>query len=256
MREMISLITGASSGIGAEFAFQLSEKGYNPILVARRQEKLEKLAKALEKEYLVHPKVLSADLLKEEDLEKVEDYISGLSHLDFLVNSAGFGIPGKFQEVFLTKSLDMLDLHAVVPTRLCHTAIQKMDKGNIINVSSLASLINRPGYTVYSATKSYLTVFSQTLQKDLGENIKVQALCPGFTHTPFHYTKEYKDKSGLQKIPAFLWMDVEEVVKSSLKELGKKRHKVVYIPGFNNRFFLSLMNNKIISPLIWRYYDK
>ena len=248
-----ALITGASSGIGKEFAIQLSKKGYHTVLVARRKEKLEEVANELEKNYPTKSEILVSDLSKQEGMEEVENYIKKLDGLDMLINNAGFGIPRKFQDIPLEKSLDMINLHVTTPTRLCYAAIPKMSKqGVIINVSSLASLIPKAGSSVYAATKSYLTMFSKTLQKDLRDKIKIQALCPGFTHTGFHDTEEFKNWGA--NIPKLLWTNAEYVVEKSLKDL--KKDKVVCIPEFHNHILLSLMNNKLISPILWKFYGK
>jgi len=252
-KHLTALITGASSGLGAEFARQLSWIGYNPILVARRKEKLEELSEELKRVYGVSPEILTADLSAYEGMEKVEDYIEKLGGLDMLVNNAGFGIPKKFQDVGLEKLQGMINLHVIAPTRLCYRAIPKMrEKGAIINVASIAPLVTKSNAAVYSPTKSYLITFSKILQKDLGNKIKVQVLCPGFVHTSFHDTEAFKGYDV--RIPKFLWRDKEYVVKKSLRALGK--NKVVCIPGIENKILVSLMNNKLISSILWGYYQK
>ncbi|MDP3027094.1 MAG: SDR family oxidoreductase [Nanoarchaeota archaeon] len=253
MIKLTALITGASGGLGAEFARQLAEKNYDLILVARKKDRLDSLADELQKNYSNKCDILVSDLSTYEGMEKVEDYIRKLDSLDTLINNAGFGIPKRFQDVPLNKLQDMINLHIIAPTRLCYAAIPimiKQKKGAIINVSSLASLIPKSKSAIYSATKSYLTMFSKTLQGDLEKEIKIQALCPGFTHTDFHDTKEFKDYNA--RIPEFLWRDPEYVVKKSLKELDKSI--VICVPGFENKILVSLMNNKLISSLLWKYH--
>jgi len=257
MNNLTALITGASSGIGAEFAKRLSENKYNTILVARRKEKLENLSKQLSEKYNTKSDYLTADLTKKQDIKKVQDYIINLNKLDFLINNAGFGIPKNFHEADLEKQLDMINLHIIAPTCLTYSAIPKMinqKKGTIINVSSLASLIPKPRSSIYSATKSYLTTFSQNLNLTLKDRgIKIQALCPGFTHSDFYQTKEY-EKWDKTKIPKFLWMSIEDVVDSSLKAL--KKDKVIHIPSYKNNLLLHVMNNKLLAKLIWKYQEK
>lgn len=252
MKNLRALITGASKGIGAEFARQLSWKGYDCVLIARGKEKLEETAEELRKVYGADPETLIADLSTYGGIEKVEDYIKGLDSLDMLVNNAGFGIPKKFQDSPLNRLQDMIKLHVVAPTRLCYAAIPKMKQGSIINVASVAPLVNSAGSALYSPTKYYLISFSKILQKDLGEKVKVQALCPGFTHTSFHDTEEFGDWDV--NIPRFLWTDAKYVVEKSLKSLEKD--KVVCIPGFHNKIVISLVNNRLLSSLLWRYYKK
>lgn len=246
---MKALVTGASSGIGEEFAKQLSAKGYDVVLVARRQSNLESLASDLHAKYSVKPEVLVSDLSTYEGIAKAEDYIRSMDSLDMLVNNAGFGVPGRFQDIPMDKLQAMINLHVIASTRLCYQAIPKVKA--IINVCSTAAFISKSGRAVYSATKSYLTMFSKALQEDVPW-IKIQALCPGFTYSNFHSTDEFKGDK--ENAPKFLWMTPEQVVKKSLKALDRK--EVVYVPGFYNKLLVSLMNNKLISPLVWKYYNR
>ena len=239
---LTSLVTGASSGIGRVFADRLAARGYDITLVSRNKEKLEETAEDLRK-YPVEIKVFPADLSRQEDANKVADYISQ-NGLDFLVNTAGFGVPGFIQDLEISQSLSMINLHVLAPTILCNAASRQMIKnqrGVIINVSSLASFI--PGRGVYSATKSYLTVFSESLQKGLSSHrIKVQALCPRYVKTGFHSTEQYTGKEP--NIPSWLWLTPEQVVDYSLKSLGKKR--VVCIPGLKYQVIRKLAQIKNI----------
>ncbi len=115
----------------------------------------------------------------------------------------------------------------------------KRNKGSIINVSSLASFYPLKGNTIYNATKNYLNMFSRSIQKELKDyNIKVQALCPGFTYTEFHDTDEFKDFNR-SSVPKFLWMPAQDVAKRSLKALRK--NKVIFIPGIKNRILAGLL---------------
>jgi len=250
-----ALITGASSGIGYEFACQLSNQGYETILVARNEEKLQKVAKELKEVYKTDPFILTADLSTDYGMNKVEEKINELKNLDILVNNAGFGIPKRFQEVPLKRLEEMIELHVMAPTRLTYAAIPKMKKGSaIINVSSIASMITNYRAALYSPTKSYLTMFSKILKKDLKEKgIKVQALCPGFTKTNFGKTKEFEGYHGKKK-PSFMYSSAQEVVIKSLEDL--KKDFVVCIPGFHNKILIKLMNDRFFSNLLWKYYGK
>jgi short-subunit dehydrogenase len=231
-----ALITGASSGIGAAFARQLAAKGYHLILVARRGERLAALAAELRKDYPIAAEVLVADLSSLSNIERVERRIAELENLELLINNAGFGAPGPFAEVDLVRHMGMIHVHIIASVRLSRAALPGMmarRRGAIINVSSLASFVPMPGSTTYSATKAYLNVFSEALQAELkGTGVKIQALCPGFTHTGFHYTPEH-GVSGPSRIPELLWMPAQEVATQSLNALS--RGQVIFVPGLKNR---------------------
>ena len=239
-----ALITGASSGIGAAFARQLAPQGFHLILVARRKERLAALAADLQGHYPVSAEVLDADLSQPADIERVERRIAELENVDLLINNAGLGAPGSFAEIDLVTQLTMIDVHIIASVRLCRATLPGMitrHRGAIINVSSIAGLVPIPGSATYSSTKAYLNVFSEALQAELrGTGVKVQALCPGFTHTGFHDTPEHKGfhRSG---IPDALWMSAEEVAAQSLNALG--RRQVIFVPGFKNRLLAVAARN-------------
>lgn len=218
------------------FAGTLAEQGYNLVLVARRQDRLEELAKTLGETHGIDAEVLVADLAKTEDVDRVVERIAGIDGLDMLINNAGFGTVGKFAEVDEARQVDMINVHVTSTVRLTHAALKVMlprKTGNIINVSSLAGFAAFPGNANYCATKAHLVTFSKTLAYELeGTGVRVQALCPGFTHTEFHDTAEFADFDK-GKIPAAAWMSAKDVVEASLKAL--RRNRVICIPGFGNR---------------------
>ena len=239
-----ALITGASSGIGAAYARQLAAMGYNLVLVARREERLAALATELQERYPINAQVVAADLSSPPGVERVETHIAGLERLDLLINNAGFGSPGSFAEANFANQLAMIQVHVVASVRLTRAALPLMmtrQRGAIINVSSIAGLVPIPGSATYSATKAYLKVFSEALQAELRDTyIKIQALCPGFTHTGFHDTPEHQG-FGRSGIPDFMWMSAEEVAAQSLS--GLDRHQVVLVPGFKNRLVAAVARN-------------
>lgn len=239
-----ALITGASSGIGSAFARQLAAQGYDPILVARREQRLAALAAELQSHYPITAEVLAADLANLADIERVERRIAELERLDLLINNAGFGAPGSFAEVDLGTQLDMINVHVIASVRLCRAALPGMITrhcGAIINVSSMAGLVPIPGSATYSASKAYLNVFSEALQAELrGTGVKVQSLCPGFTHTGFHDTPEHRGFHR-SRIPEAMWMSAEEVAAQSLSALD--RRQVVFVPGFKNQLLAAVARN-------------
>ncbi len=248
------LITGASSGIGAAFARKLAAQGYDLILVARREAKLKQLTTLLQTQFHVKVEALVADLCELADIERVEKHITEITNLDLLVNNAGFGDPGNFAENSLAQTQALINLHIIATTRLSHAALPTMiarHSGAIINVSSIASFIpNPPIEIIYCATKAYLNTFSEGLQAQLqlqGAQVRIQALCPGFTFTEFHDNSAYESQQIKTRIPKWLWMSAEEVVEKSLQNL--KHGRVIYIPGFKNRIIVALARSRVVCSL-------
>ena len=219
----VALITGASSGIGAEFAKQLSFEGYDLVLVARDKKRLDQLAKTLP----TRCEVLKADLTDPDDLQKVIKRLTNPKlPVSVLINNAGFGLNKSFTASELEQEVSLLDVLVNVPMQLMHAVLPSMklrNQGTIINVSSVAGFMAGGSY---SAAKSYLTVLSESLHTELRETgVTVHALCPGFTHTEFHQ----RGKMRMDKLPNFMWLDVEKVVADAWK--SAKEGKAISIPG-------------------------
>ncbi len=252
-----ALITGASSGIGAEFARQLAAAGYDLILVARREPRLRALATELSAAHGVKIDWLTADLATEAGVAAVAAHIAGLPRLDLLVNNAGFGTGGAFAEADVAEQAAMLNLHMMAPMRLSHAALPGMiarRAGGIINVASLAGFMALPGSANYCATKAYLATFSQALAAEVRRHgIHVQALCPGFTITEFH---DRPDQGGFdrRRIPRFAWGSARAVVAASLR--GLARGQVVCVPGFLNRLILLLTRTGLVNRLAPTFLGK
>ena len=165
-RQGLALVTGASSGIGAVYAERLAARGYDLLLVARRQDRLEALARKLEPEHGIRVEVFPADLAQGVGLRSVEARIAATANLEMLVNNAGFGIRGLFQESDLDRQEEMHRLHIIATVRLTHAALKKMlpgGKGSIVNVSSVAAFSQSPWNTTYSATKAWMNSFTEAL---------------------------------------------------------------------------------------------
>jgi short-subunit dehydrogenase len=243
--EKTALITGASSGIGRSFAEILAKEGYNLILVARRKQKLDALAETLTKQFSIESKVLVADLSKIEQVKVVEETIKSLDNIDILVNNAGFGLSSSFAEGNYERQLDMVNIHVVASYLLSRAAVPimlRVNKGLIINVSSMSGLMTKLGDVTYTTTKAFLIVFSESLQEELRDtNIKIHALCPGMTYSEFHDTKDL-EKFDRSVVPKRLWMSSQEVATKSLR--AARKGKVVYVPGILNR--LSLLFSKTV----------
>ena len=224
----IALITGATAGIGAQYARLLAKEGFDLILVARNKNRLASTAKSLNKEFGVKVEVLPADLTKPVQLEKVRKRLSdSRKPIEVLINNAGFGINQSFLVSDLSDEQGLLDVLVTAPMRLTHAVLPIMkerNSGTIVNVSSVASWIAGGSY---SAAKSYLTVLTESLHTELRPTkIKISALCPGFTRTEFHERGRMK-MSGL---PNFMWLSAEEVVSKSWRDVNAG--KVISIPGW------------------------
>lgn len=245
-----ALITGASSGIGESFARQLAADGCHLILVARRIERLEAIAADLQDGGSSRVELIQADLSEKSDIQRVADRIAGLETLDLLVNNAGFGMSGYFSKIELEKHLYMNRVHIEAALSLTHAVLPGMiarRRGGIINVSSVAAYIPW-GNVSYNATKAYLVAFSEALNAESrGMNIRVQALCPGFTYSEFHNST---DLTGIRKspLPKIFWLESDFVVSESLKSLAQG--KVICIPGIQYRLVVALGRSPITSPLL------
>ncbi len=233
---MIGLVTGASSGLGAEFCRQLADRCRKIILVGRRRDKLDAVAVELA-EMGVETLVVCADLATPLGLTEVVEKIRQQGPVQILVNNAGFGTLGPFVETDFDSQQAMVDLHISATLRLSRAVIPYMKEsggGSIINVSSLASFFPMRDVAVYAASKVFLNSFSESLQAELeSDNIRVQCLCPGYTHTDFHGRESF---DGFEKsaVPEAMWMTSEAVVAESLQALDAGE-QVVFIAGEQNR---------------------
>ncbi len=239
----LALITGASSGIGATFARQLAARGCDLVLVARRQDRLAQEARDLEAAHSIQAEILPADLTCDAGLKAVEERIAAAPALEYLVNNAGFGITGRFFELPVDGQDSMHRLHILAPMRLMHAALAGMvarRRGNIINVSSVAGFGQSPGSVSYSATKTWMTSFTEGIYlelKSIRSPVRVQALCPGFTLSEFHDSMHFDRKN----IAASLWMSAADVVSASLRALD--RDQLIVVPGWRYRLLSSVMRS-------------
>jgi short-subunit dehydrogenase len=239
-----ALITGASSGIGAAYAQRLAAIGYDLIIVARREDRLQTLATDIEQKHGVSVEVLVADLAVPADVDRVAERIAACDTLTMLVNNAGFGLIGAFADLPIEKHMAMIHVHVLASVRFCHAVLPGMlarGHGSIINVSSIAAFLPRPNNVIYSPTKMYLKTFTEGLREELdGSNIQLQVVFPGLTKTEFFDRPEI---GGTRvKVPEFLWMTAEEVVDGSLKAL--QRGQFSCLPGAKNRLLLFLLRNR------------
>jgi len=231
-----ALVTGATSGIGESFTRLLAAKGFNLVLVARNEARLHERAFGLKENFSAESVVIVADLATEAGCAKVEDYIRA-NEIEVLINNAGFGINKAFTMSDLAKEEEVLKVLVRTPMRLMHVALPAMKERNsgvIINVSSVASFI---AGGAYSAAKAYLTVLSESLSTELSAtNIKVSALCPGFTRTEFHQRGRMK----MAGLPNFMWLDSDVLVAKAWKDAITG--KPVSIPGWQYKVLIGLIS--------------
>jgi len=248
----LAVVTGASAGIGAAYARRLAAEGFDLVLVARRKDRLEALASELRSRHGVEVEVLPANLTKDAELKAVEDRIARAENLEFLLNNAGFGAGGWFYKTPVDSHDAMHRLHVMATLRLSHAALRRMTargRGAVVNVSSVAAFVTRPGTTSYYATKAWINCFTEGLYLELKtarSPVRVQALCPGYTLTEFHDVMGFDRKL----VPASLWMTAEEVVEASLR--GLARGRLIVVPGWRYKLvvaFLRLMPRFLLHAM-------
>ena len=233
-----ALVTGASSGIGEVMAGMLADAGVAVVAVARRADRLESLAER-------HPgvEVLVADLATDAGQATVVDRIVDAARpVDLVVNNAGFGVSGVFQELDPVRLAEEIDVNVAALTRLSHAALSVMvprGRGWLLNVSSFASFQPAPNLAVYAATKAYVTSLTESLHEEARDHgVHVTALCPGLTRTEFqsvsntqHYSRDY---------PSLAWTTVDEVVRTGLSDVVA--NKALSVPGMQYKVMSALTN--------------
>ena len=194
-----------------------------------------------------------ANLADAEDQSTVAKKIAAIDDLDLLINAAGFGAPGAFQELPIETHLDMLNVHVTSTVRLCHATLDGMvsrRSGAIINICALAMYLHIEGNVMYGATKRFVDTFTRSLHEDVSEHgVKLQILIPGYTRTPFHDT-EYYDGEAVGRIPGFLWMPVDKVTSTSLRALSSRN--LVCVPGLVHRSLYLIFRSGLFSYALVR----
>lgn len=227
----LAVVTGASAGIGREFARQLAERGFDLLLVARDAERLKALGAELSAAHGIDAQPWPADLSRDDAMRTLAEFLARNERVMLLVNNAGFGTKGKFATRPLSEQATMLELHVMAPMLLTRAVLPGMidrREGRIITVASVASFTASPGNVNYCATKAYNRVFTEALAMELaGTGVHVQVLCPGFTHTEFHDRMKIDKSKG---IPSWAWLNTDRVVRESL-DAAFGDGPVVVIPG-------------------------
>lgn len=244
---MKALITGASSGIGREIAKYLDSLGYDTILVARRKERLEELSKELKHE----SEIITLDVSKQKDVEKLID-ITKDEKIEVLINNAGFGLFGDFDETPLDRELEMIDVNikAVhILTKEFLIRFKKQNKGYILNVASSAGFLAGPYLSTYYATKNYVLRLTEAVNEELrvsGKNVHISALCPGPVDTEFNKVA----KGTFNTKP----LTPDYVAKYAVDQMFK--NKMIIIPGRMLRigkFFMRFIPERTLLKFIYNY---
>jgi len=234
-RQPWALITGASAGLGAEFCRQLAAKGYQLVLVARRADKLQAVADEVRAAHDTNCMIITADLVQHDACQVIVNRLEQENIVvEYLVNNAGFGLPGSFHVPDWREHADFIQIMLTVVCELTWRLLpgmQQQGKGFIINVASVAALIPAsPGHTLYGASKSFLIKFSESLAlENADKGVKVTALCPGFTYTEFHDVNNTRPL--VSKLPSFMWLDAAFVVSETLQAMSAEQVKSTVIPG-------------------------
>ena len=247
---MKALITGASSGLGADMARVLSEEGIDLILVARRKRKLEKLAKELDTDV----KIIELDVSSTYNCMKLYDMVKK-EDIDILINNAGFGICGEFNDIKIDKELDMIDLNIKTVqtlTKLFLKDFRKKDRGYILNVASLAGFMPGPLMASYYASKAYVLSLTEAIYEELkkeGSNVSISALCPGPVDTEFN--KVAKVKFALKAMNSY------DVAKYAIEKMFNE--KLIIIPGLKMKFvpfLIRFVPRKILLKITYKIQEK
>jgi short-subunit dehydrogenase len=231
-----ALVTGASSGIGAEIARILAAKGHGITLVARREERLRELASELESKQHVRTEVIACDLSDQTARERlIAELAERGRDVEILVNNAGFGSAGEFQSLDLDGELRMVRTNIEAVVHLCGEYVRGMverGRGAILNVASTSAFQPLPRQSTYSASKAFVLAFTESLSSDLaGTGVTTTAVCPGPVRTEF--MDHDPGFANAVDTPEFLWMSAEECARAAVR--GLERGKRVVVPGIGNR---------------------
>lgn len=225
----VALITGASAGLGVEFARQLQERGHSLVLVARRADRLQSLAHELG-----NARAVAIDLSSDGGVARIAENLEANGEVvDLLINNAGFGLIGQFAALNAKRQREMIDLNVGAVTELCRAFAPGMierKSGGILNVASTAAFQPGPKMAVYFATKAFVLSLSEALHEELmPHGVRVTCLCPGPTRTEFGDVAGFGGNAMYDKVV----MEASEVVKAGLE--GLERNRAVVIPGLINK---------------------
>ena len=246
-----ALITGASAGLGAEFARQLAAEGHDLVLVARRKEKLDAVAADLARQHGIRVETFGADLSDPAAPREIFEFTrSRALAIDVLVNNAGSAGPHLLEEQDWAPQAAFLELMMISVPHMCHHFIPPMRErgfGRVLNVASFAGRIPRAAGAHYGPSKAYLVALTEELALMLaGTGVHASVLCPGFTHTEFHESAGMDEMK--RALPEFLWYDAETVVREGLDALEKG--KPIRISGRLYRWLDPFAQSVLFRPLL------
>lgn len=251
MRQAATVITGASSGIGAEFAHLFAQEQHNVVvLVARRLDRLEQLAQTLITRYGTDVRCIDMDLADVDAAQHLIDHLDAQGlFVDTLINNAGFGLNGEFAEQAPLQLQQMMQLNMLTLTELTRLVVPSMRRnrrGRILNVASIVAFQPCPRFAVYAATKAYVLSLSEALHSELAvHGIHVTALCPGSTETEFHQVAQ-NEHARLQRVPKDRAVDVATAAYAALN-----RNERSLVTGWVNKP-IPLMTRLTPKPvLLW-----
>lgn len=253
---MKALITGASSGLGRDMARILSERGYDIIAVARREDRLIQLKSDLSS----NVEIVTADLSDTDECMKLSKYAS---ETDILINNAGFGVFGAFSDTELDRELKMIDtnIRAVhILTKIFADEFEKRNSGHILNVSSLASFFPGPLFGAYYASKSYVLRLSQAVNEELRKkksNVSISVLCPGPVRTEFGKVARVSFGTGIEKADKKVLITSRDIAEYAIKKMFCK--KAVIIPGFIMKFAAfsrHILSDKLLAKAVYAIQSK
>ena len=232
----LALVTGASAGLGREFALLLAERGHDLVVVARREERLVALKKEVAEKYGVRTKIVVEDLSHAAAPRRILDELRASKlEVDFLVNNAGYAINGGFAENEWSAHADFLQVMVTSWLHLAHgllPAMVRKGRGRVLNVSSLASLCPEPPGSLYAPSKALMTTASRALRFELlGTGVHCTALCPGFTYTEFHDALGVR--AQMDTMPKYMWQHARPVCLAGLE--GVERNMPIVVPGAFNK---------------------
>jgi hypothetical protein len=239
MTHDVALVTGASSGIGEALARRLARDRHDLVLVARRRDRLDDIAAALAREHGIQAHVIAQDLVQPGAVDALLAEVDRRDlAIDWLVNNAGFGTVGRFDQLPVTRELEEIRLNVGVLVELtgrCLPAMVKRGRGVVMNISSLGAFTPDPYMATYGATKAFVLSFTEAIAAEMrGTGVEVLCVCPGFTRT------EFQERAAVDVtiVPAFAWMSAEAVADEALAAVGRR---TVVVNGVLN----SLMSSTI-----------
>ncbi len=246
-----AFVTGASSGIGREYALQLAAEGLNIAVLARRKERLEALVREIESKHKVKTRVVVADLTASDALDVIQAATSDIE-IGLLVNNAGAGVPGVFLKQDVNSYTQTIQLNVTMPMQLSHhfgEQMRRRGKGGIIFTASIAGYTGSPYMANYGAAKSYMINFGMALHTELkASGVDVLVVSPGGTRT------EMVEMEGTKMSDAPMpWMDADKVAQVGIKNLGKKS---AVIPGAINNVMIFMMTRLMPRALTMKIFGK